>query len=395
MNVGQVFVDLQERRRAKAKVKSLLEESAAIVETEKKKGFLPRVYLIGEAHTEHTHIAFANQVIERVKPSILLWELIDEPFELGDNPLTKTLNMLLEDRGMTEYSEAMTEYVMNSRSNLDDWKLTRMNKTERERMKKIKEKREEKFATQLASYQREKLMDTSFYTLPETGLSLLLYAVERVLADESVPIIKELENRILDLENKGDRTKLLKLKDYFYDPLHSEEDVHELLQEGIVDYSSVTRLINFNVTLSKIYDYWHVNKIIDMDEVDKIDRRRARITLSESTSRLGIPLYPFDDVAARADYLKDPEGTNKRREAKMQQILFDEVTNRGGVIVTYGGANHIRDKSPVLGRLEKEGIPYHAIRLRMEGNMMERFIKSTQYSASIRASYTSSASPSR
>ncbi len=347
------------------KVQKLLRDYDSIVDGVELHGEEPRVYLVGENHTEVKHSDFTSDLVKILSPKILFAEFADSDYCPEKQHFTFAGILKSHDVGY------MRDYFVQILKDSDN------------------------------PYKEDpnSFLDKRSYDFTDSDFELLEELVSNAIINRTNNRRQELLNRIDLLE------KIYLDGDASFEEVNNTQslflDIHSIL--SIADYEEALEWMK--KTPSKMskhllsvesYNLFRVMGYIKdtvKDYVDSLLKSQeygpelrsqfSSISKIEDTCRnVGAQISVFDDNEAKNDNGSD---SNMKREAEMSRILAEYIDNNSGVVITYTGRNHVRPDSPVLKTLQERNVSYFVVRLDIDTPCPElRSLKSLLYSEFLR-----------
>lgn len=189
MSLVETMKDILRRRENRKKVERIVEQYPEIVESVTFRGRYPDIYLIGEVHSEGTHRDFTCELLQTLKPGVLLaeaaptWDLAEQPFSYAELFTLRGLDDLPERIAKYMNPDAVREYYQPLRL-LTNGRTERVNHL---RSQKCEELLVLDFTNVFGILQKP------FYMLTEPETTLINLAYDKVMSEDLADLGTQLE----------------------------------------------------------------------------------------------------------------------------------------------------------------------------------------------------------
>lgn len=408
-NLTERVNGLYELYQKKQKMKALLRKHRDIVERADFHGFLPRVYLIGEDHTQEDHIKLAIEAVEILSPEALLYESIARRIDPGQVRGT-TFEGILEEYDLGMYRPAILEIIPEieveklsilKSENIDDrnneFYEGMFGKKEAENLRKIKE------------YQKDpsKILSEPTYFLSHDAYCLFLDAYKKLIQKENEGKVTEIRKILAGKPVTGDADfALFELSGFldFPSTYCDFKKVYNALIDPRLENTSSERIKKMvDLYLKLKTEEMEMYNILMIDEPKISGQTKYVKHLGVVCGNKGVTIYPFDHQEAKEQLLAnlkqkheiDAMSKDERkkynelilkidtlREMEMERILLESASDTKGIILTYGGRDHIDFRTcfdaPVVDKLNRNKIPYCRILLKAN-DKKPAFVRNIEY----------------
>ena len=366
-------------------VQELLRKYSVVVGDLELFGDNPRVYLVGEYHTEEEHAQFTCDLVEILSPCALFAEFTRKTYYPEKQHLT--------------FAEILESHEVGY---MHDY----FSKT----LKEVSY--EELFPEMLARDKKDSLCFDKYQKDPASFLKKRTYdytMFDVMLFDELVSnaIINRTKNRRQEFLNRIDLLNpLYEDPENNFDTIDKAQlelfEIHSML--ATADHDEALKWMKKNTkknghhflsaesfNLFRVLGYLtdtikgHLDYVIDSQSALSEVRNQYsnHLRVEDACNFVGAQLCLFDDLDAKEIYGKDvlpASEVNQIRETAMSNLLGDYLDNNSGVVVTYSGSHHVRSDSPVLETLKEKDVSYLVIRLELADKSPEsRFTKGLSY----------------
>ncbi len=347
----------------------------------------PRVYLVGENHSQSGHMRFVNGLVEVVQPKDLLIELEEERHDPKGSIYTVEKVLEAHDLGH-RLGDFVRILCTDSTGEVDS---------------ELETAKQQLLVTphhDLTGDEMDQVLNTlkKIYTLEMADLHAKLSEQEKVFRREWLSQLTHPDKDVVKAEILYERYEAVKdtrvfLENPYISGLKSITQLNDVMD--INETYGVGMGIKLYTIGKLLYDYHVLFRGLKRDLSGSKDFDTGRTYDKFQTAYLcdtyQITIRPFDDPTASKEYgrlrshgeltAQKRSELNEKREEAMSWILAERVV-RGdiGSVLAYGGSHHFRDESQIIRDLQGASIPYVRIVLRVPNNV-EGFMGLLMYEA--------------